>query len=94
MQGMAGLVALTLVVGGGNLWATRAEVQTVRASQHHDDVARQKAAEAVERKLCTTFGKLGARQPPAGNPAENPSRAYEQWQHGVLVQLGTDLGCK
>lgn len=94
MQGMAGLVALTLVVGGGNLWATRAEVQTVRASQHHDDVARQKAAAGLERKLCTTFGKLAARQPPPGDPARNPSRAYEQWLHGTLVQLGTDVGCK
>jgi hypothetical protein len=86
MRAMGGLVALTLVVGGGNLWASYAQVQADKAQQ-------QRAAEAVERKLCTTFAGLSARQPPPGNPKTNPSRAYEQWQHGVLVQLGTDVGC-
>ena len=32
MQGMAGLVALTLVVGGGNLWASWTEGQGVQHS--------------------------------------------------------------
>lgn len=94
MQGMAGLVALTLVVGGGNLWASYAEVQTVKAAQHHDDVARQRSGAVLERKLCTTFAKLSALKPPPGDPIKNPSRAYEQQQHDTLVQLGDDLGCK
>lgn len=94
MQGMAGLVALTLVVGGGNLLATRAEVQAVKAAQHHEDQQRAKSGAALELKLCSTFGKLGALKPPPGDPAKNPSRAYEQEQHDTLVQLGTDLGCR
>lgn len=94
MQAMGGLVALTLVVGGGNLWASYAEVQTVKAAQHHDDVARQRAGQLLEVKLCSTFGKLGALKPPPGDPVKNPSRAYEQEQHDTLVQLGADLGCR
>lgn len=94
MQGMAGLVALTLVVGGGNLLATRSEVQTVKVSQRHDAEERQQAAAAVERKLCTTLGRLASRNPPAGDAGSNPSRAYLQWQHDTLAQLGPDVGCR
>ena len=42
----------------------------------------------------TTFGKLAANKPPAGNPETNPSRAYEQRQAVILDELGADLGCK
>ena len=48
----------------------------------------------LEQKLCTTFGKLAANKPPAGNPETNPSRAYEQRQAVILDELGADLGCK
>jgi hypothetical protein len=65
-----------------------------QAAQHREQVMQQQAAAALERKLCTTFGKLAANKPPAGNPETNPSRAYDQDQHAILDQLGTDLGCK
>lgn len=94
MQAMGGLVALTLVVGGGNLWASYAEVQTVKAGQHHDDVARAKAGLLIEAKLCSTFGRLAALKPPPGDPKTNPSRAFLQDEHATLVQLGDDLGCR
>jgi hypothetical protein len=48
----------------------------------------------IERKLCTTLHTLASRKPPAGGAAENPSRAYEQWLHGQLSQLGPDMGCR
>ena len=47
----------------------------------------------LERKLCQTFGELAALKPPAGNPATNPARSYDQQLHATLSQLGTDLGC-
>ena len=53
---------------------------------------RQQGA-AVERKLCTTLAHLAALKPPAGNPARNPSRAFDQSLHATLDQLGPDLGC-
>jgi hypothetical protein len=97
MQGMAGLVALTLIVGAGNLWSGYSEAHSqahaVLVAEQHAQAEQQAAGAALERKLCTTFGKLGALKPPAGNPATNPSRAYLQGQHDTLVELGTDLGC-
>ena len=54
----------------------------------------QKQSRLIDQKLCTTFGKMAALKPPAGNPKLNPSRAYEQGEHAILDQLGTDLGCK
>jgi hypothetical protein len=66
----------------------------IQASQHREQVAQQQAGAALERKLCTTFGKLAANKPPAGNPVTNPSRRYDQDQHAILDELGTDLGCK
>ncbi len=80
------LLALTLIVGGGNLWASWDEV-------HANQAAQQRAGQLLEEKLCATFGKLAALQPPAGNPATNPSRAYLQGQHDTLDEIGTDLGC-
>ena len=102
MQGMAGLVALTLVVGGGNLWSSydqarsqaRSQAQAVLAVEQREQAAQQRAAIAQQRKLCTTFGVLAVIKPPPGPAATNPSRAYEQEEHAALDQLGLDLGCK
>lgn len=55
--------------------------------------AQQAQGEIVERKLCTTLDGIAALRPPAGNPATNPSRAFDQHLHAKLGQLGTDLGC-
>ncbi len=81
------LVVLTLIVGAGNLLASWNEV-------HSSQAAQQRQGQAVETKLCSTFGKLGALKPPPGDAKKNPSRAYEQSLHAALVQLGTDLGCR
>ncbi len=86
MRAVIALLVLTLIVGAGNLWASWDEV-------HSSQAAQQRQGQAVETKLCSTFGKLAALQPPAGNPASNPSRAYEDRLHATLDDLGTDLGC-
>jgi hypothetical protein len=98
MRAVVALLVLTLIVGGGNLWSGYAEAHSqaraVLAAEQHAQAEQQAAGAALERKLCTTFGKLAANRPPAGNPATNPSRAYDQNQHAILDQLGDDLGCK
>jgi Na+-driven multidrug efflux pump len=81
------LFALAALLGGLSLFWTAHEV-------HASQAASRAATQAEVRALCTTFTKLAALQPPAGNPATNPSRAYLQGQHDTLDQLGTDLGCK
>jgi hypothetical protein len=43
--------------------------------------------------LCHAIGRLAAEQPPGGSAAANPSRAYEQGQHTIFVQLHNQLGC-
>jgi hypothetical protein len=98
MQGMAGLVALTLIVGGGNLWSSydqaHSQAHAVLVAEQHVQAEQQAAGKVLGRRLCATFGALAALKPPPGNPTANPARAYEQEEHAALVQLGTDLGCK
>ena len=62
-------------------------------SVENSKAAQQRQGEAVERKICTTMAHLAALKPPAGNPARNPSRAFDQNLHVTLDQLGPDLGC-
>lgn len=81
------LFALAVLLGALDLFWTAHQVDASKAAQRSQ-------GQAVEQKLCTTFAKLAVLQPPAGDPSANPSRAYLQGQHAVLVELGTDLGCK
>ena len=81
-----GLLILTLATGAANLWATFQVVHSYQAAQRQQ-------GQAVERKLCATFGKLAALKPPPGSPVTNPSRAYLQQEHAALAQIGIDLGC-
>lgn len=98
MQAMGGLVALTLVVGGGNLWSgydqARSQARAVLAVEQRVQAGQRAAAVILGEKLCATFGKLAALKPPPGPAAQNPSRAYEQSLHITLDQLGADLGCR
>lgn len=94
------IVVLVVVIGisGGSLIlasnvANSQATQDARIRQAQQK-AQEKAGQVVENKLCTTFGRLASLQPPPGNPTTNPSRAYLQDQHEVLVQLGQDIGCK
>jgi glycerol uptake facilitator-like aquaporin len=44
-------------------------------------------------KLCQTLDGLASAQPPPGNPATNPSRAYDQRLHAQFTGLADDLHC-
>jgi hypothetical protein len=92
------LFALSVILAGANLLWTAHEVHAsqaaIQASQRREQAMQQQAGAILGQKLCTTFGKLAANKPPAGNPRTNPSRAYDQNQHAILDELGTDLGCK
>jgi hypothetical protein len=87
------LLALVLVVGGGNLWASWLEVHSAQAAQRREVAAQRQQGRVTERKLCTTMQRLAALKPPPGSAAANPSRAYDQSLHATLDQLGPDLGC-
>ena len=87
------LLALTLVTGGGNLWASYAEVHAAQSAQRSEQAAQQRQGAILGEKLCTTFGALAALKPPAGNPRTNPSRAFDDNLHAKLDELGADLGC-
>lgn len=80
------LSVLTLLLAGASMLFT---VQYYRAEQ----AAQRAQGAALERKLCTTLGRLAALRPPPGDPEGNPSRAYLQEQHDVLAELGPDVGC-
>jgi hypothetical protein len=56
--------------------------------------SQQRQAATVQRKLCTTMAELAALKPPPGNPATNPSRAYDQHLHATLTEIGADFGCR
>ena len=92
------LFALSVILAGLNLFWTAHEVHAsqaaIQSAQHREQVSQQRAGAVLGQKLCTTFGRLAALKPPAGDPKTNPSRAYLQGQHDTLAQLGTDLGCK
>jgi len=93
MRAIVALLVLTLITGGGNLWASWDQVHAYKAGQQREQQAAQRAGALIEQRLCTTLGRLAADKPPAGSAARNPSRAYEQELHSTLAQLGPDLGC-
>ena len=39
------LLALVLIVGGGNLWATHSEIQSAQAAQRREQAAQRKQGE-------------------------------------------------
>ena len=88
------LFVLAMVFGMFNLlWDARQQA-AFQSSQQREQAVQHQAGLALGEKLCVTFGRLAALKPPAGNPAKNPSRAYDQELHATLDQLGTDLGCR
>jgi hypothetical protein len=94
------IMVLVVVFGicGGTLYLSVHNANSIAKNNAAIDAkiraAQEKAGQITEVKLCTSFHKLSALEPPPGNPATNPSRAYLQTQHDVLVQLGQDIGCK
>lgn len=58
-----------------------------------EQAAQQRQGALLEQRLCTTLDREAALKPPPGDPASNPSRAFDDEQHAVLAQLGPDVGC-
>lgn len=80
------LTVVAFLLLGANLLFTAHYVNSTQQAQ-------QRVGLVVEHSICTTLGKLAALSPPPGNPAANPSRAYEDKLHTTLDELGPDLGC-
>ena len=112
LQGRAVVVLFAIAAGCGvgNLFWTSHSVDSAAAAQQSEQAAQQRqaateraaqqrAGAAIEGKLCKSLEPLAALarlKPPAGNPDENPSRAYEQElsaRLAPLAQLGPDIGC-
>lgn len=89
-----GLLILTLLVGGGNLYATHASIDSANAQNAAQRAAAKKAGREEEQKLCHTLSAVAKLTPPPGSATTNPSRGYEQQLHAVLARLGPDIGCK
>ena len=87
------LFALAVVLAAGSLLWTAHEVRASQAAQQREEAVQHQAGVLLGQKLCITFSRLAALKPPAGNPAANPSRAYEQELHTTLDELGADVGC-
>lgn len=81
------LAAVAVLLLLANFVFTAHYVNSTQAAEHRQGLA-------VEQKICATLGKLASLQPPAGDPADNPSRAFEQRLHATLDQLAPDLGCR
>ena len=87
---LIGAVLLAIALNAGyTTWAVGLE----RLSQQAAQQAQRQAGREVERKICRTLAALAALRPPPGNPAANPSRAFDQRLHATLSQLAPDLGC-
>ena len=96
VQGRAVVILFLLAAlsGAGNLLWTAHEVNAATAAQHQEQAAQQRQGAMIEQRLCTSLARLAALKPPPGNPAKNPSRAFDDEQHAVLAQLGADVGCE
>jgi hypothetical protein len=95
VQGRA-VVILFLICAAGIviclLW-TAHEVNAAAAQQRQQQASQRAQGAALQHKLCITLGRLAALKPPAGSPAANPARAFDQQQQAVLAELGPDVGC-
>lgn len=85
----AAILAAVLLNGAFCYWFVQSNVTALTAQR----AAFRLHDAHVEAKLCSTFGSLYADQPPAGDPATNPSRAYLQELHTRLGEVLPDLGC-
>ena len=86
---VAGMIAAVALSLGYTTWA----VHESQAGQQRLQSAQQRQGQAVNRKLCRTMDALAALVPPPGNPAANPSRAFDDRMHATLDELAPDLGC-
>lgn len=84
---LSGLAYLTSVSHANSLLAQ------LKQQQRQEQASQQHQGAVLEQRLCTTLAEQAANEPPPGNAAGNPSRAWEQREHAILAQLGPDVGC-
>jgi hypothetical protein len=99
------LLLLMCLVGCGNLWAswdqshaasaqahsTEAQLNAFKRKLAEEQAEQARAGAALEKALCSDVGTMAAIPAPAGNPAANPSRAYEQAEHRAWAGLDHDV---
>jgi hypothetical protein len=86
-QAIVFLFLLAFVTAGFSLLLTVHYVNAYQASQ-------RRQGEMIERAICTDIGTMAAIPAPTGNPAANPSRAYEQAESRAWSGLYVGLGCR
>lgn len=90
------VLAAVLLLGGYFTWFeahTNSQLQATNAKLRAEQEASQKAGLLIEQRICLDMGTMAKIPPPAGPPAANPSRAYEQDEHRAWEGLVTGLGC-
>ncbi|HEY1700847.1 MAG TPA: hypothetical protein VGG75_14140 [Trebonia sp.] len=97
------MILLFVVLSAGTLISQQLQqssFETTITTNHNANLQRQAAqSAAIEAKLCKTLKPLvplAKLRAPAGDPASNPSRAFEQQlviRLAPLAQLGSDIGC-
>lgn len=88
--GAALLIAAVFIVNAAFtvLWTAAIEHQLNAVSQQE----RQQGEKELQ-KLCADIGTMAAIPPPAGAPAANPSRGYEQAEHRAWLGLTEAIQC-
>jgi hypothetical protein len=68
----------------------------VGLARYEDDsqAAQRRAGEVIEQKICTDVGSMARIPAPSGDPATNPSRAYEQAEQRTWRGLFRGLDCR
>lgn len=104
----AGLLVLVIITGAGNLVSSymqnrHFQQQFVMGQQQQDAarakaqkaaaVAQAKANAAFQAQLCSIFLPIAALKAPAGDPATQPGRIYEQQLEAKLAQIAPALKC-
>lgn len=87
-----GFLWLAHIQGDNDAYQARQHATEVRV-QKAQQAASQKAGQHVLHLLCLDLGTMANIAPPTGNPAANPSRAYEDAEHRAWTGLDTGLGC-
>jgi hypothetical protein len=88
------LLVLVLIMGAGSLLASGLQNQSFQAGQRHEEAVQRRQGQMIEHKICQDVTTMAAILPPAGPPAVNPSRAYEQAEHRAWSGLVLAIGCK
>lgn len=85
-------VPVVSIAGSYALGLHTAHVQ--QQDQARTERAQQVQGKQLERALCADLTTMARLIPPAGSPASNPARAYEQAEHRTWAGLARGLGCQ